>query len=280
MRGKRRNRIKRSPLHRTTKRNPKHVKAYFAALLLLLSVGLLYYGIENALRPVLSEVAQIKVKEMVSIAVNDAVAEKLLDEAEHMDFLSIDVDESGRVSLINANSVYMNKFATELTEIIHHKVGELDGEKVMIPIGSILGSELFSQTGPEINVKVKPIGMAKVDFKTEFDSSGINQTKYKVYLQVTSRAKPLIPFASETVEISSVIPIAETVIVGKVPQTYVSVPGMAGGTFAIGGNNDPQTEDRETSANTVSSDSTFGMAGTSSSGTTNVINGIDLEELD
>lgn len=197
-----------------------------AAIALLLAGGICIWA-DAAIKPVLSDVAQVEVKEMMSVAINDAVKEKVWVEAAELEFLEIESGEDGVVSLINANTAYMNQFAAELTEMIHKKVEGLSAQDVGIPLGSLFGSELLAQTGPEIDLRIKPLGMAKVDFKTEFESSGINQTKYKVYLEVCSKVKPLIPFLSDPIEFSSVIPVAETVVVGKVPQTYIGFSGGA-----------------------------------------------------
>lgn len=236
------------------------------ALILCLAGGFLIW-FDSAIKPVLAQVAQVEVKEMMSIAINDAVKEKVWEEASELEFLKVEAGEDGTVSMISANTAYINRFASELTEMIHEKVESLSAQKVGIPLGSILGSELLSQTGPEIGFRIKPLGMAKVDFKTEFDSSGINQTKYKIYLEVNSKAKPLIPFLSDPIEFSSVIPIAETVVVGKVPQTYI---GFSEGSKSGGSGTSSVTGISEGERSAVISGGTAAA----------VINGINLSQLE
>ena len=78
-------------------------------------------------------------------------------------------------------------------------------EKVSVPAGSLLGSKFFSQTGPNINLRVIPLSVSGMDFKTEFESQGINQTKYKVYIILRSEVKVLAPFSSATFHMASTI---------------------------------------------------------------------------
>ena len=80
--------------------------------------------------------------------------------------------------------------------------------------------------GPQIDVKILPGGNVSAIFKTEFASSGINQTVYRVYLDVKSNISIATPFVAKTSEITSYISIAEVVIVGGVPQTYYNLEGM------------------------------------------------------
>ena len=210
-------------------------KKFIIVTLFLLTAGLLYIMVDSMFKPVLIEVAEIKVREMVAYAVNEAVLEKLEEDFQDGEFLDIEVDGSGKVSMINANSVYMNQFAAELTEFVHDKIMALESERVMVPLGSIFGSEIMSQIGPEISVKVRSIGAAKVNFYTEFESSGINQTKYKVYIEAISRVKPIIPFSTEEMELSNSVLIAETIVVGDVPKTYVNLPGGEGASGIVNG---------------------------------------------
>jgi len=124
----------------------------------------------------------------------------------------------------SGEGLYMNEFSSQITKMVHDGLKNLKTEKVKISVGAILGSNIMTQTGPSIGLKIRPVGNATVNFFTEFESGGINQTKYKVYMQVVGKAKPVIPFVSETYEVVTTVPVAETVIVGNVPQTYLSLP--------------------------------------------------------
>ena len=101
---------------------------------------------------------------------------------------------------------------------------EMKPVSLQVPVGSIVGSQILSQIGPYVDLKVLPIGMSRVNFKTEFESMGINQTKYKVYLEMDSQARVLAPFTINNINVQNTILVAEAIIVGKVPNAYINVP--------------------------------------------------------
>ena len=121
----------------------------------------------------------------------------------------------------------MNKLAAEVALTVQQKmqkIGSEENNNIRIPLGNILGSQLLAQYGPKVKVRVTTIGRVNVDFYTEFEQSGINQTRHKIYLQVNTQVKTVIPFTSQTMPVQSTVPIAETIIVGRVPENYVNVP--------------------------------------------------------
>lgn len=97
---------------------------------------------------------------------------------------------------------------------------------MVIPVnfGVLTGSKILSQLPWTADVKVMPLSLTKFQAETEFTTEGINQTRYKVYCTVTSKIQILAPFSKETAEINRKVLLAEAIIVGKVPDSYVLVP--------------------------------------------------------
>lgn len=207
----------------SNKRKRKALKIYIFLFIVFTAVTGLYFAADAMLGPVLEEVAGVRVKELVAESINSAVIE-VMEESPKEDFLNFTADENGYISMVSANTAYMNEFSSRMTEAIHDNISEIEGEKVRLPLGTIAGSSLLSQVGPSVNLKIEPIGNASINFTTEFESGGINQTKYKVYMEVVGKVKPVVPFVKEEYEVNTVVPVAETVIVGKVPETYLTLP--------------------------------------------------------
>ena len=205
------------------KRKRKILKIYFMLAAGIMILTGIYLAAEILLRPVLEDVAEVRVKELAAASINDSVTQ-LMEEMPERQFLNFETDEEGYVSMVSANTAYMNEFSSRIIKLIHDNLSSIEGERVRIPVGTLLGSNVLSQIGPYVELRVEPIGNASIDFSTEFISEGINQTKYKVFMEVEGAVKPVIPFVDEEYEVSAVIPVAETVIVGKVPQTYLSLP--------------------------------------------------------
>lgn len=186
----------------------------------------LYFTAESMLGPALKEVAGVRAKELAAESINSAVMEvtEAMKACSDEEFLDFTVDENGYISMVSANTVYMNDFSSRMVKAIHENLCEIEGEKIKIPLGAAAGSSLFSQVGPDVNLKIEPVGNASINFITDFESGGINQTKYKVYMEVKGKVKPVVPFVEELYEVNTVIPVAETVIVGRVPETCLTLP--------------------------------------------------------
>ena len=93
---------------------------------------------------------------------------------------------------------------------------------IKVPLSNAFDTQII--TFPSINIRIIPQGSVAVDFATEFESSGINQTRHRIYIIVVTDIKMIVPLVSENLRITTNIPIAETIIVGDVPEEYVNVP--------------------------------------------------------
>jgi sporulation protein YunB len=116
----------------------------------------------------------------------------------------------------------LNRIFSKVTIIIQEELDALEDKKIEIPIGVLTGNSIFSAKGPRISIKVIPAGSVETDFRSEFISAGINQTKHRIYFLVKTKVSIVVPFTNKTTEVTTSIPIAETVIVGDVPQYYMN----------------------------------------------------------
>ena len=139
------------------------------------------------------------------------------------DLVNIDKTETGQITSITTNVTNMNKLKADIALAVSEKVAELEDTKVAIPLGSLLGSDLFSGTGPRLHVNLVPMGYAHIDFTNSFTEAGINQTKHQIDIIVKVNIGMLMPTGNETVEVSTSVPVAQTVIVGLIPDTYLNL---------------------------------------------------------
>lgn len=196
-------------------------------ILLVLLMVLAVYSVvftERIVKPNVAAIAEVKVKAMITQIVNDAVHKQFRSDSDVNELLTIKTDQEGNITYVESNTTAMNNLATELTQAVQSQYRWSEAVALEVPVGSIVGSQILSQIGPYISLKVLPIGMSRANFKTEFESMGINQTKYKVYLQMDSQARVLAPFSINNIEIQNTILIAEAIIVGEVPEAYINVP--------------------------------------------------------
>ena len=118
----------------------------------------------------------------------------------------------------------MNQIASDVALEIQNELKQVKTTTSYIPIGTALNSPILARYGPQLKVSIEPIGTVYVDFKTSFESAGINQTRHTIYLEAKTQVKVVIPLTTSTKEVKVKIPICETIIVGEVPESYVNVP--------------------------------------------------------
>ena len=95
-------------------------------------------------------------------------------------------------------------------------------------LAAALGVPFLSALGPRIRVGIVPVSTVSAAFSTEFESAGINQTRHKIYLTLHTAVRLVIPSSAREVSLSSQVLIAESIIVGSVPDSFVQVPEMDG----------------------------------------------------
>ena len=155
--------------------------------------------------------------------INSIVANKI-KEIGPENIIEYKYDTNGNITAVNANVVTMNILNSTIAEEIIYSLSNLQDIFVEIPLGSFFSSKLFPAIGPSIPLKIIPLSTVYTDYSTEFTSTGINQTQHKIFIKVTCELKVLSSLATNTQEINIEIPIAETILIGNVPNTYVELP--------------------------------------------------------
>lgn len=188
-------------------------------LLLILMAGFLM--IDRNFKPLVFSLAEARSAAMASQVLNGALAEAIQDGVEYDDLMTVRMDERGQVALLMANTMRMNQLADRAGQAALRRLNNMSSERVTVPLGAALGMTLFAGTGPGVPVSIVPIGSIATDFATEFEACGINQTRHKVYLKVTASIRIVIPTGAKTTQVSANMLVAESIIVGSVPEGFV-----------------------------------------------------------
>ncbi len=154
--------------------------------------------------------------------INEAIHSTMAD-VRYEDLFAVEKDAQGRVSMLNANTMRMNELATRTALAAQKELDAAENSAVQIPLGAALGIRFLAGAGPRVTVKVVPVGAVGTEFITEFESAGINQTRHKISMSFHTTVRLVIPTGAQRVEVSSTAPIAENIIVGLVPDSYVDV---------------------------------------------------------
>lgn len=196
-------------------------------IIIVIITTLIIYGfivLDRNIKPSVLAISEVKARIIATQAINDSIKAKIKDDIKYKDLIFVKYDNEGKVTMMQANTVLMNSIASDVALEVQNNIRQISTSNVEIPLGNAFNSQLLSQYGPKIKLRIVPQGTVTVDFATEFEESGINQTRHKVYLIIITNVRIIVPLASDTIRIATTIPIAETIIVGDVPESYINVP--------------------------------------------------------
>ena len=184
--------------------------------LLAAAVSLLWH-----LKPVMTSMATARVSNLVnrivSAAVNEAVENGDID---YQNFVIFEKDETGHITALRSNVAEVNRMQGQITDEILYRLSEVATSELEIPLGTLTGSALLAGRGPSLFVRMQAVGSASAAFRNQFTAAGINQTRHQIFLDVDVYMSILLPGMKTSTRVSNEIAVAETVIVGGVPDTY------------------------------------------------------------
>ena len=188
--------------------------------LVLLCVTL--YALNGLLLPVLEAAASSQAVNLMTQAIDTAVDNCLQENGmDYADFVTIETDSAGKVTSITSNTAANSRFKRQVVEAVVRQLEALDGDALRVPLGTLTGQPLLSGTGPRVRVKVDSVGEVVADYANSFSAAGVNQTLHRVCLEVTATVYLFLPGEILPVSVSSNVCVAETVIVGETPDTYL-----------------------------------------------------------
>ena len=199
-----------------------------AVLLLLLMTALFLY-FRSHYRELIGELAQVQVKNTTSDLTNDAIARQIAKgDIQYDRIVYFEKDLDGRITALKTNMSEVNRLKTDILNIINDEILALDSADMGIPIGSLFLSELFSGKGPAIPVHILSIRNADANFVSHFSQAGINQTLHQVTMEVSIDVAVLVLGRTSSFTMCSEVLVAETVLVGDVPDTFLQTGGTYG----------------------------------------------------
>ena len=197
-------------------------RALGAALFLTMSLVLTAVFIAAAqMRPLLESMATTRVSNTVTRIVSEAVYEAIeKGELQYDGLVSFEKDTEGHITAVRSNMAAFNHLQAEILDTVLTRISQVSAGDLSIPIGSLTGSALLAGRGPRITVRMESVGSSEANFRNAFTSAGINQTKHQIILTVDVSVSILLPGFRTATKVSNSFIVAETVIVGTVPDTY------------------------------------------------------------
>ena len=190
-------------------------------VIIALTIGIIFSG--EFLKDLSGQIALSNASDTITAAINDKINEKMSEgQYDYNYFVTLQKDDTGNITAISANMARINTLSSEiLQEVIAATNNGM--EDIEIPLGNLLGSNLLMGRGPDIPVKIIMLTSSYADFRNEIESAGINQVKHQIILEVRVQIDVMLPWEVRSTEVLSEVLIAETVLVGKVPDTYLNL---------------------------------------------------------
>lgn len=205
----------------------RKLKLRVKLILLLVLMIVLTVFLDTQLRPVIQSMAQYRAKNMATQIMNQAVYEVLDQKSDLFDnILTIQKNQEGNITAVEANTSAINRIQADLSNSIVNSFLDMVGREenvIDIPLGTLLGIQLFSGRGPEIQMKIVPNGAVKTVTESKFISAGINQTLHQIVVNVEATVTAIIPGYTTSVVVPANYILAETLIVGSVPNAYAQI---------------------------------------------------------
>ena len=205
----------------------RHFQRFLIRLLLILLVLLVVLALlRSRLYPVIRSLAETQVKNTASDLINDAIAEQIAAGNIRYDrIVYFEKDLNGRITALKTNIGEINRLKTDVLNIINDEILTTDESSLGVALGSLFLPEFLSGKGPKLPVKILVIRNSEADFYSDFSEAGINQTLHKLNMEVFLDVTVLVLGSTTEFTISSHMVVAETVIVGDVPETYLQTGG-------------------------------------------------------
>ncbi len=190
------------------------------------AVVIIFYIVDFRIRPTLINLSTVKAKQMAVQSINQAIRSDIAPNIQYQNLIKIIFTTDGKIAMIQPDTGEINRISAEAVLAVQKKMEKLAVENIRIPMGQILGSKIMAGFGPNLRVKVFPLGFVESSIIDKFESAGINQVRHRIFVTIKTTVKMVVPLVSEEIKVNTDIPLTEAVIVGDVPSVFMGNGGI------------------------------------------------------
>ena len=192
----------------------------------LVICALAFFSLRDRYRDVIADLAHTQVMNTTSDLTNDAIGRQIdIGNIAYDRIVYFEKDLNGKITALKTNMSEANRLRTEILNLINEEILALDSADIGIPLGSLFLPEFLSGKGPVIPVRILSIRNSDAKFVSEFSQAGINQTLHRLNMEITVDVAVLVLGETNSYAVTSQVVVAETIIVGDVPQTFLQNGG-------------------------------------------------------
>lgn len=197
---------------------------FLVIILIFVAILTVVIAVGRFFAPIIFQVAENEAKRIAIVTSDRAILEifNKLD-ISYDDLFTLEKNDEGKIISLSSDMINVNRVKSEVALCVQERISNIKSTELNLPLGTILGSNLFAGFGPYISFEMMPVGVSVVDIVSEFTDSGINQTHLSISLKVNTDIMLLMPGMRRLSKISCDVPVIDTVILGDVPSSYVNV---------------------------------------------------------
>ncbi len=206
-------------------------KKLIGVAFILIGVAVLMY---TSVRPNIIRICRYTTEAVITDLVLTTINEELdtaNEQIEYSDLVEVTYSENGRVTSVKSNTPLINRLKTDLVTVINETLKENRTDTTYLSFGTLIGIPFLQGSGPAVEMRSEPKGYANAVFISEFTDAGINQTRHRIVMKTTVTAVSFIPLYTVETTVSTDFLIAETIIVGEIPESYTHVIGASDDTI-------------------------------------------------
>lgn len=208
----------------TKRKNHKYIPFILIIILIIVIFNIMIVFFDKRVMPSITEIAVIMAKSQTLDIINEESVDILSQEFKYDEMIKIQKDNEGNIILIQADTIKLNYIAAKLSTECNKELSNMNNSTIKVPFGWMTDKSAFYSVGPKITTEIEPVGNISTSYESKFESAGINQTRHKIYLNVTAKIRLKLPLKNQDMEVSTQIPVSDTIIVGKIPNTTFGFP--------------------------------------------------------
>lgn len=191
----------------------------FAIIFVIFAFFIMY--VKFLVTPLMVDISSSQIKVYGAKSMNYAITETMNQNISYDDLINIVTDSSGKIGMIQANTVKINNVSMMIERITLAHLLDSSRNPISIPLGAFTGISIFSGMGPPVKIDIYPYGEVTCRFLSQFISAGINQTQHKIYVDIKAKVNVVLPFKTLTIPMENEVLVCESVIIGEIPETYL-----------------------------------------------------------
>jgi sporulation protein YunB len=208
----------------TRRKNHKYISFLVILIFIIVVLNIIIVFFDKRVMPAITEMATIMAKSQTLNIINEKSVEILSKEFNYDQMIKIQKNNEGNIILVQADTIKLNYLAAKLSTECNKELSEMKNSEINVPLGWLSDKSVFYNLGPKITMGIEPMGNMSTSYESKFESAGINQTRHKIYLNVNAKIRLKLPMRNQDIEVTTQVPVSDTIIVGKIPNNTLGFP--------------------------------------------------------